>query len=157
MPPVQLSDIEQAEVTILVDNYTDLLLPDTETIKRLRTPPPDAPRAEHGLAYLVTVYAGGTKHTILMDAGISGDCLTHNAALLARSLAGQFGVVKHRIEDVTEIVLSHGHFDHFGGLNAFLQQAGNIPEAPCRGKTAGQDQSLSARPGLFYRRNRRIP
>lgn len=124
MTQIQLPDIDHAEVTFLVDNYTDLLLPDTDTIKRMRTKPPNAPKAEHGLSYLVTVAADGQKHTILMDAGISGECLNHNAALLPNSLAGSFGVVKHRIEDVESIVLSHGHFDHFAGLDSYFANAG---------------------------------
>lgn len=116
----QLAQVDKAEVTILVDNYSDLLLPDTEKVKRLRTVPPDAPMAEHGLAYLVTVYAGDTRHTIVMDAGISGTCMTHNVGLMPKSLSVQFGVVKHKIEDMESIVLSHGHFDHFSGLPHFL-------------------------------------
>ncbi len=124
MTQIQLPDIDRAEVTILVDNYTDLLLPDTDTIKRMRIKPPDAPKAEHGLSYLVTVQSGELQHTVLMDAGISGECLNHNAALLPASLAGSFGIVKQRIEDVESIVLSHGHFDHFGGLKTYLSHAG---------------------------------
>jgi 7,8-dihydropterin-6-yl-methyl-4-(beta-D-ribofuranosyl)aminobenzene 5'-phosphate synthase len=124
MEKIHLPEVERGEVTILVDNYTDLLVPDTETVKRLRVPPPDAPMAEHGLSYLISVHAGGRRHTILMDAGISGRCLAHNAALLASSLAVQFGLVAHKLEDAQCIVLSHGHFDHFGGLTNFLRQTG---------------------------------
>ncbi len=124
METIQLPEVEHAEVSILVDNYSDILLGDTEVIKRLRVPPPDAPLAEHGLCYLVSVYTAGQKHTILMDAGISGGCLQHNAALFESGLAVQFGLVKHKVADVSCVVLSHGHFDHFGGLSAFLKQAG---------------------------------
>lgn len=113
---IQLSPVQKAEVTFLVDNYTDLLLPDSDTVKRMRTKPPHTPMAEHGLACLVTVHAGSRTHTLLMDAGISGICLVHNADLLPTSLAARFGIVNHRIEDVAGIVLSHGHFDHFGGM-----------------------------------------
>ncbi|MBI5550036.1 MAG: MBL fold metallo-hydrolase [Desulfobacterales bacterium] len=124
MAQLALTDIDRAQVTILVDNYTDLLLADTGRVKRMRVVPPAAPMSEHGLAYLVTVQAGDVSHTILMDAGISGNCLSHNAALLPLSLAVQFGVVKHTIQDVESIVLSHGHFDHFSGLPHFLKQTG---------------------------------
>jgi 7,8-dihydropterin-6-yl-methyl-4-(beta-D-ribofuranosyl)aminobenzene 5'-phosphate synthase len=124
MTRIALPDVDRAQVTILVDNYTDLLLTDTEQVKRMRLVPPNAPMAEHGLAYLVTVQAGDARHTILMDAGISGQCLSHNAALMPISLAVQFGVVKHAIADVESIVLSHGHFDHFSGLPHFLKQLG---------------------------------
>ena len=124
METIQLPEVEHAEVSILVDNYSDILLGDTEVIKRLRVPPPDAPLAEHGLCYLVSVYSAGQKHTILMDAGISGSCLQHNATLFKAGLAVQFGLVKHKVADVSCVVLSHGHFDHFGGLSVFLKQAG---------------------------------
>ncbi len=122
MSQLVLAEVDRAEVTILVDNYSDLLLTDTERVKRMRVPPPNAPFSEHGLAYLVTVQAGDVRHTILMDAGISGSCLSHNAALMPMSLAVQFGVVKHAIGEVESIVLSHGHFDHFSGLPYFLRQ-----------------------------------
>ncbi|MDA8137164.1 MAG: MBL fold metallo-hydrolase [Desulfobacteraceae bacterium] len=123
MAHIPLPEVDRAEVTILVDNYSDILLPDTETVKRMRVAPPAAPMAEHGLGYLVTVYAGQAKHTLVMDAGISGTCIMHNTALMAASLAVQFGVVRHKIEDLESIVLSHGHFDHFAGLPQFLKQA----------------------------------
>jgi 7,8-dihydropterin-6-yl-methyl-4-(beta-D-ribofuranosyl)aminobenzene 5'-phosphate synthase len=124
MAQLSLPEVDRAQVTILVDNYTDLLLTDTERVKRMRLVPPSAPMAEHGLAYLVTVQAGEARHTILMDAGISGTCLSHNAALMPLSLAVKFGVVQHAIGGAESIVLSHGHFDHFSGLPHFLKQTG---------------------------------
>lgn len=67
---------------------------------------PDSPGfgCEHGLSlYLET---GGLK--ILMDAG-QGTLFLENAEKLGVS-----------IEDVDMMVLSHGHYDHGGGLGAFL-------------------------------------
>lgn len=61
--------------------------------------------AEHGLSMYIE--AGGLR--ILFDTGQSG-LFMHNASKL--------GI---RIEDVDVLVLSHGHYDHTGGLNAFLQ------------------------------------
>lgn len=115
-----LRPADKVEITVLVDNFTDLLLEDGQTVRRMRTQLPDVPLAEHGLSYLITVYAADEKHTILMDAGVSGACLLHNAGLLPDSLWARNGVIGHRAEDVQSIVLSHGHFDHFGGLPAFL-------------------------------------
>jgi 7,8-dihydropterin-6-yl-methyl-4-(beta-D-ribofuranosyl)aminobenzene 5'-phosphate synthase len=124
MTDIHLRAVDRIAVTVLVDNYSDLLLADSDTVKRLRVPPPRSTLAEHGLSYLISVYAGSEAETILMDAGISGDCMWHNARMLAESLGAMAGVVRHRIEDVRTVVLSHGHYDHFCGLQTFLARSG---------------------------------
>jgi 7,8-dihydropterin-6-yl-methyl-4-(beta-D-ribofuranosyl)aminobenzene 5'-phosphate synthase len=112
MSELNLREADRLEVTILADNYTDLLLlQNTEVVKRLRVPPPQAPLAEHGLSCLLKVYAGSEEHAVLMDAGISATCLFHNADLL-----------KVDLSQVESVVLSHGHFDHFGGLPEVLNR-----------------------------------
>jgi 7,8-dihydropterin-6-yl-methyl-4-(beta-D-ribofuranosyl)aminobenzene 5'-phosphate synthase len=57
-------------------------------------------RAEHGLAY--HVQTGG--HSVLFDTGQS-DLLSHNASELGLPVA-----------EVEAIALSHGHYDHTGGM-----------------------------------------
>lgn len=121
MATINLAEVEKAEITILVDNYSDLFLTDTDIVKRFKVTPPNAIKAEPGLSCLVTVYSGDQKHTILMDAGISGECFTHNAALFKESLGVVFGMVQHKVEDTEAVVLSHGHFDHFGGMSELLK------------------------------------
>jgi 7,8-dihydropterin-6-yl-methyl-4-(beta-D-ribofuranosyl)aminobenzene 5'-phosphate synthase len=66
--------------------------------------------AEHGLAFLIE--AGGFR--ILFDTG-QGHVLLHNARRLGCSL-----------ENLDAVVLSHGHYDHTGGLADVLQ----LPGAP---------------------------
>jgi 7,8-dihydropterin-6-yl-methyl-4-(beta-D-ribofuranosyl)aminobenzene 5'-phosphate synthase len=139
----KLREADQVEITVLVDNYCDLLLPDTEVARRLRVPLPEAVMGEHGLSYLITVSAGDERRTVLMDAGISGSCLLHNAALLPSSAGATAGDVRHRLEDVEAMVLSHGHFDHFGGMIPVLRARG--------GKTP-----LFVHPDAFVERRIRI-
>lgn len=70
-----------------------------------------APReliGEHGFSALIE--RGEEK--VLFDTG-QGMGLVHNAALLGVDLT-----------DITEVVLSHGHYDHTGGLKALLHQTG---------------------------------
>jgi len=124
MQSVNLSEAEKMEVTILVDNYSDLLLQDTDAARRMKVMPPQAPMAEHGLACLVSVYAGDEKHTILMDAGITGTCLLHNAGLLPESMGVKTGAIEHQVASVEAVVLSHGHFDHYAGLPKYLVRTG---------------------------------
>jgi 7,8-dihydropterin-6-yl-methyl-4-(beta-D-ribofuranosyl)aminobenzene 5'-phosphate synthase len=73
--------------------------------------------AEHGLSLLVSVWQGEEKHTILFDTGYTEVGVLHNLEHLGLN-----------IEDIEAIVLSHGHMDHTGSLNAILDKIpGTIP------------------------------
>jgi 7,8-dihydropterin-6-yl-methyl-4-(beta-D-ribofuranosyl)aminobenzene 5'-phosphate synthase len=134
MGKLNVREADKLEVTILVDNYSDLLmLQSTEVVKRPGFPPPRAPLAEHGLSCLLKVYAGAEEHIVLVDSGIAGTCLFHNAEILNIDL-----------DRVESVVLSHGHYDHFGGLAEFLSRTS-------KGKT------LSLHPEAFLERRMNIP
>jgi 7,8-dihydropterin-6-yl-methyl-4-(beta-D-ribofuranosyl)aminobenzene 5'-phosphate synthase len=111
-----LKTVDRIEITTLIDNYVDLLLPSTDIIVR----PPlakegkinaDTLLAEHGLSLLITVYQGENKHTILFDTGYTKVGVLHNMELL--------GV---NVEEIEAIVLSHGHMDHTGTLHGILDK-----------------------------------
>lgn len=113
MNGLNLQEVDKLEVTVLIDNYTDvLLLQSTDMVKRPMTPPPNFPLAEHGFSCLLKVCKGAEEHVVLMDAGVSSTCFFHNARVLNVDLS-----------KVEAVVLSHGHFDHFGALPAFLNKA----------------------------------
>lgn len=105
-----LKPADRVEVTVLVDNYIDIFVtPSTPVDRRLPFATGRHLLAEHGLSCLVRVFAGNKEHTILLDAGLSKDCLFNNAR--------ELGIDLHAAEAV---VLSHGHFDHTGGLLALF-------------------------------------
>jgi 7,8-dihydropterin-6-yl-methyl-4-(beta-D-ribofuranosyl)aminobenzene 5'-phosphate synthase len=134
MSELNLREADKLEVTILVDNYTDLLLLESsEVVKRPRFPPPSAPLAEHGLSCLLKVYADSEEHAVLLDTGVSSTCLFHNADLLQVDLS-----------QVESVVLSHGHFDHFGGLLGLLERA-------------AEGMPLVLHPDAFLQRRLNIP
>lgn len=83
---------EQWNVTVLVHNYA-----------RGR-----GLYGEHGLSLLIRPPGG--EAPILYDTGQSGEVLLHNAKRLGIDL-----------NTVETIVLSHGHFDHTGGLPSLLE------------------------------------
>ena len=113
MSELNLREADKLEITVLVDNYTDvLLLQNTDVVKRPRIQIPNVPFAEHGLSCLLKVSSGLEEHVVLMDAGVSTTCLFRNA-----------DVLKVDLSKVESVVLSHGHFDHFGALVEFLNRA----------------------------------
>jgi len=109
-----LKPADRIEVTVLVDNYTDLTAPPmTPVDHRLPFDPCCTLLAEHGFSCLIRTFSGKKEHSVLFDAGLSHDCLLHNAQHLGLDL--------HEIEAV---VLSHGHFDHTGSLADIFSGAG---------------------------------
>ena len=114
---VNLIPVDSAEVTILDDNYCDLLLAGSEIAER----PPirwdsftsASLRAEHGYALLLTVRRNGASSSILYDAGLGRDTVQYNMDVLGLS-AG----------DLRAVALSHGHADHHGGLEGMFRRIG---------------------------------
>ena len=66
--------------------------------------------AHHGLSLLITVRVGNEKRTLLFDAGPEGATFMRNAEILGIDFAS-----------VEAVVLSHGHWDHAGGLVAAIE------------------------------------
>ena len=71
------------------------------------------PLAEHGFSMLIRVLRDGKTVSILFDTGISSDGVVENAKRMGLE-----------ISEVEYIVLSHGHYDHFGGLVSTLKTIG---------------------------------
>ena len=149
-----IREADKIEICALVDNYSDIFLPDSDMVKRLRVLPPNAPLAEPGLSFLIKVYDDSNMHTVLFDAGISGNCLLHNGKSLAHSKALLTGEVGLNIQDTEAVVLSHGHFDHFGGLSGFFEEMGKAipvylhPEATVARRFQMNPQIQIDMPGL---------
>lgn len=112
-----LQPVGTVDVTILVDNSIDILLPGSELAQR----PPlvwdwsegEQLIAEHGYALLLTVHRNDQSESLLYDAGLGRQTLIHNMDVLGL-----------RVADVRPVVLSHGHADHRGGLERLFQRVG---------------------------------
>ncbi|MGB3257986.1 MAG: MBL fold metallo-hydrolase [Ornithinimicrobium sp.] len=109
---------DRLTITILVDNYIDMLMQNTDTITRQGMPEHFLPRrgtplAENGISFLLRAESAGRTTTLLFDAGMSGIPIIHNADVLGVDLA-----------EVDQVILSHGHPDHFGGIYAALAAIG---------------------------------
>ena len=124
--PIALEPVDDLVVTTLVDNVYDALLASEDTITRAQfaagtaqAPQFESGRtnvgllAEHGFSALVSVRRGDTTTSVLFDTGLSPDAMVINADRLGLDLAGLHAVV-----------LSHGHFDHAGGLAGLAGRRG---------------------------------
>jgi len=74
--------------------------------------------AGHGLSTLIRTKSGDRTFEILYDTGPSGDILLHNVRAMGLNLSS-----------TDAIVISHGHWDHIGGLTAILAEIGH-PRTP---------------------------
>jgi 7,8-dihydropterin-6-yl-methyl-4-(beta-D-ribofuranosyl)aminobenzene 5'-phosphate synthase len=124
--PIALAPVDEVVVTTLVDNLYDALLVGDDRITRapFTAGTAQAPQfesgathvglmAEHGYSALVTVRRGSSTTSVLFDTGLSPDAMVTNADRLGVDLAS-----------VHAVVLSHGHWDHTGGLSGLAGRLG---------------------------------
>ncbi len=141
--------VDRLDVLVLVDNTTDSLSTNPANVAsewsfllgdgRLRLlAGKNICCAHHGLSVLLTAHVRGRAHTMLFDAGPAAETFTRNAGIL--------GVDFSAIEAV---VLSHGHWDHAGGLLAAVERI-----AAARG--AGRFDCYM-HPGMYRQRATRRP
>ncbi|HWI15294.1 MAG TPA: MBL fold metallo-hydrolase, partial [Burkholderiales bacterium] len=111
-----LLPLDSVEVSVLVDNVTDSLstvpkdvVNEVPLLMKNGTLKMAAGEyrccAHHGLSLIITARAGAQCRTLVFDAGPEAYTVTRNGALLQIP----FG-------DAGAVVLSHGHWDHAGGL-----------------------------------------
>ena len=89
--------VKNVQIAVLIENSNSSAKP---TLK-----------SKHGLSFYIQAKIGDEKVTLLMDAGPSADALLHNVDALDVNL-----------ENVDVVALSHGHYDHTGGLIEALKQ-----------------------------------
>lgn len=145
--PITLEPVDELLVTTLVDNVYDALLPGDEHTRRpsFSAGTAVAPQfeggrtavgliAEHGFGALVTVRRAGTTTSLLFDTGLSPDAMVTNADRVGVDLSAVQGVV-----------LSHGHFDHAGGLAGLGRRLG------------GRRMPMVVHPHAWTRRRQAVP
>jgi 7,8-dihydropterin-6-yl-methyl-4-(beta-D-ribofuranosyl)aminobenzene 5'-phosphate synthase len=89
--------VKNAQITVLIEDT--------------KSPAKPHLKSKHGLSFFIKAKIGDDEVTALMDTGASPEALLHNVDALGVNL-----------EDVDVIALSHGHYDHTGGLMAALKR-----------------------------------
>lgn len=92
-----LPPVDRLTVTVLVD---DSLSPEKRNLA-----------AKHGLSLYIETSVAGEENRILMDTGPPPDIVLQNAQTIGVDL-----------RQIDAIVISHGHYDHTGGLIGILRQ-----------------------------------
>ncbi len=114
-------EIDRLAVRVLVDSYQIAVAPsfkrDNVDVERFGwalgdQPPSKALISEFGLSLHAESRRGDETRNVLIDCGFTAEALNSNLDLLG---------VDPTLLDA--LVLSHGHYDHFGGMAGFLRAA----------------------------------
>ena len=142
-------EVDALEVLVLVDNTTDSLSSNPANVQpewsvlftngKLR--PLSGQNiccAHHGLSLLITAHLGGRKRILLFDAGPAAATFERNAEILGVDFAS-----------IEAVMLSHGHWDHAGGLLAAVESIAL--------KRGSGSFSCYVHPGMFRERATKRP
>jgi len=138
-----LRPVDKIEVCVVVDNVLDLLSSVPQSVT------PEMPNliaagatelsgacsccAAWGLSLLIRTYVADERRTVLFDAGPQGETVRANARKLGLDFA-----------ELGAVALSHGHWDHAGGLEAALG-------------LVGRPVPMHVNPGMFESRGFKLP
>ena len=130
--------VDQLAVRIVTDNIVIQFVQsekrDGLTIERKSgntspdKPPSTILNGEWGLAMHAQSRAGGVERNVMIDFGYTSNVLLNNMDIL-----------KIAPERFDALVLSHGHYDHFGGLVGFLKATKGVLKANMPFYVGGED------------------
>jgi 7,8-dihydropterin-6-yl-methyl-4-(beta-D-ribofuranosyl)aminobenzene 5'-phosphate synthase len=108
-------EVDHLAVRVVTDSYQLAISPNVKIgevdIQRFGLPPAGKSLlGEFGLAMHVESRRGDETRHMLIDFGFTPETLNNN-----------LGMLKIAPGDIDALILSHGHYDHFGGLVGFLR------------------------------------
>ncbi len=139
--------VDKLAIQVLVDSSYDLFFrPNTVNGVSIQPPPraKDFRRSLHnewGLSLWLESQKAAESRTIMLDYGYSQPVLLNNMELI--------GVDPSKLD---ALVVSHGHYDHFGGLLGFLDKFRAVLPADLKLVAGGEDnfcRRFNGTPGQF--------
>jgi len=132
--PIEVPAIDKLAIRVLVDSSFDQFFRPKQANGVAVTP---AARAgdfrktlhnEWGLSLWLESQGGGAQRTLMLDYGYTPEVLLNNMELV--------GVDPSKLD---ALIVSHGHYDHFGGLLGFLDKFRNKLPADVKLYAGGED------------------
>jgi 7,8-dihydropterin-6-yl-methyl-4-(beta-D-ribofuranosyl)aminobenzene 5'-phosphate synthase len=114
--PIDVPAIDKLTVRVLVDSASDLFFKPGEA-GGVKTEPGRSAvstrplHSEWGLSLLLEPQRGSESRTLLLDYGWTPETIIGNMELL-----------RVDVSKIDALIMSHGHFDHWGGLIGFLDK-----------------------------------
>jgi 7,8-dihydropterin-6-yl-methyl-4-(beta-D-ribofuranosyl)aminobenzene 5'-phosphate synthase len=112
----RVPEVEHLAVRVVIDSFQQAISPSTRVgaveVQRFGLPPAGKSLLEEfGLSMHLESRRGTESRNLLLDFGFTSETLNNNLAMLEIAP-----------ESIDALILSHGHYDHFGGLAGFLHQ-----------------------------------
>lgn len=145
--PIEAPTVDNLSIRVLVDSSYDLFFRPKQLNGVSIQPPPRAAdfrrtlHNEWGLSLWLDSKRGGEQRSLLLDYGYSPDVLLNNIDLV--------GVDPSQL---SALIVSHGHYDHFGGLQGFLTKFRDKLPADLKLYAGGEDNfchRVQGPPGQF--------
>src|SRR6201987_1081654 len=114
--PIQVPTIDKLSVRVIVDSASDIFFKPSE-VAGVKTEPGRSSNSlrplhsEWGLSLYLEPQRGDLKRTLLLDFGWTPEAINGNMELL-----------KVDPSKVDSLIMSHGHWDHLGGMMGFLDK-----------------------------------
>jgi 7,8-dihydropterin-6-yl-methyl-4-(beta-D-ribofuranosyl)aminobenzene 5'-phosphate synthase len=132
--PIEAPVVDKLSIRVLVDLTHNIFLRPT-TFNRVTLQPAPRPKdytkelhTQWGLSLLLESAKAGETRTLMLDYAYTPDALLNNFELLGADA-----------KKIDALIVSHGHFDHYGGLLAFLDKYRSSLPADVRLYAGGED------------------
>jgi 7,8-dihydropterin-6-yl-methyl-4-(beta-D-ribofuranosyl)aminobenzene 5'-phosphate synthase len=132
--PIEVPMVDKLTIKVLVDSTHNLFLRPT-TVNGVSVQPtpvsagfPNVIHTQWGLSLWLESQRGNESRALMLDYGYTPDVLINN-----------MGIMGIDVKKADALIVSHGHFDHYGGLMGFLDKYRSALPADLKLYAGGED------------------